>query len=238
MYKTSKKQRYLLSLLSGALLSLAFPFTGSFTPLIFIALVPLLLVEHIISANNYKSSKVFLHAYLGFFIFNLGTTWWIWNADPVGAIMAFVFNSALMAIAFQLFHFCKKHIGRKEGYLGLIIIWIAFEYLHYHWELSWPWLTLGNTFSITPSIVQWYEFSGVLGGSLWILIINLLVFRIIENRFLKRESWGIQTPLFIVLFLALVLPICISIYTYYNYSEKGVKTEVVITQPNIDPYTD
>ena len=39
------KNKYILSVLTGTLLFLAYPFTGSITPFIFIALAPLLYVE-------------------------------------------------------------------------------------------------------------------------------------------------------------------------------------------------
>lgn len=216
----------------------SFPFTGSLTPLVFISWIPLLLTEHAVSAGRLRSYKVFIHSYITFFIYNFGTTWWIWNADEVGAILAFVCNSLLMALAFQVFHFCKKHIGRKEGYIGLLLIWTAFEFCHFRWELSWPWLSLGNTFSIRPSWIQWYEITGVLGGTIWILIINLLLFRIAENVFFKKETWNIQTPLFIVVSLFLIIPLSSSVYKYINFKEKGKKIEVVITQPNIDPFNE
>lgn len=217
---------------------ISFPFTGSLTPLVFIAWIPLLLTEHAISAGRLKSYKVFIHSYITFFIYNFGTTWWIWNADEVGAVLAFVCNSLLMAIAFQFFHFCKKHIGRKEGYIGLILIWVAFEFVHFRWELSWPWLSLGNSFSIHPSWIQWYDITGVLGGTTWILIINLFFYRIAENVFFKKESWNIQTPLFIIVFLFLAIPLGSSFYTYFNYTEKGRKIEIVAVQPNIDPFNE
>ena len=111
------------------------------------ALVPLLLVEDDISTKKLKSIKVFGHSYLVFFIYNLLTTWWIWNASPGGAAMAVFANSLLMSITFQLFHFIKKRVGRREGYLGLIFLWISFEYVHYYWDISWPWLNLGNAFA-------------------------------------------------------------------------------------------
>lgn len=232
----TKSKRYLLSSLSGLLLIISFPFTGSITPLIFIALIPLLLVESNVSAKKYKSGKVFIHAYLTFFIFNIGTTWWVANASIGGAAMAILLNSLFMTIAFQLFHLTKKYIGKKEGYFSLILYWISFEYLHYHWELSWTWLTFGNFFSIRPTWIQWYSTSGVLGGSLWVLIGNLLFYRLIENRFLKKESWNIQFPLFSGIALTLILPISYSLYSYYNYSEVEKPFNIAILQPNIDPY--
>jgi len=216
----------------------SYPYTGGLTPLVFIAWVPLLFVESYIAKNNYRSGKVFIHAYITFIIYNVGTTWWVWNAEPGGAMLAFILNSLLMTITFYAFHLAKKYIGEKEGYLALLFYWIGFEYFHYNWEMSWTWLSLGNTFSIVPSWIQWYSYGGVLGGSFWILLINLLFFRTVQNVYLKKESWKIQTPIFYSAAFLIILPISISLYTYYNYTENKNPIEVVALQPNIDPYNE
>jgi apolipoprotein N-acyltransferase len=238
MRKINKTQRYLLSILSGLLMGVSFPYTGSLFVLVFVAWIPLLLIENQISISNYRSRKVFVHAYIAFFLYNLITTWWIAHASFGGVIMAIFANSFLMAITFQLYHYCKKHLGQKEGYLSLLILWLAFEYFHFHWEVSWPWLHLGNTFSRVPEIVQWYSYSGILGGSLWILIINLLFYRITWNVCLKKESIRIQTPLFFITSLFLLVPIGVSLLQYFSYVEKGAKQTVMVLQPNLDPYTE
>lgn len=236
MIQLQKKHRFLLSILSGILLVISFPFTGSLTPLVFVALVPLLLVDSYITIKRYRSRKVFTHAAITFLIYNVGCTWWVWNADDGGAILAFLANSLLMTITFYIFHLTKKYVGAKEGYIGLLIYWIGFEYLHYNWEASWTWLTLGNTFSIHPSWVQWYSYSGALGGSFWILCINLLIFRVYHNLWFKGESWRIQTPLFYMAGAFFIIPFTISMITYYSYEEEKSPFEVVAIQPNIDPY--
>lgn len=238
MTSITRKHRYLLSILSGILMVISFPFTGSITPLVFISWIPLLLVESNIARNNYRSSKVFVHAIITFFIYNIGTTWWVWNASGIGASMAFILNSIFMALLFQFFHITKKYVGAKEGYLSIFFFWIAFEYIHYQWELSWPWLNLGNVFSITPSWVQWYSYTGIFGGTFWILMVNLIGFRIIENVWLKKETWRIQTPLIWSFFFVILMPIAISLVTYIRYTEKKNPMEVVIVQPNIDPYNE
>lgn len=238
MINFTKKRRYLLSILSGLLMVISFPYTGSLIPLVFVSWIPLLVVEHTISQKNYRSSKVFIHAYIVFFLYNAGTTWWIWNASIDGALMAIILNALFMSITFYLFHLTKKYVGRKEGYLSLIFFWIAFEYFHYHWELSWPWLTLGNSFSILPEVVQWYSYTGVLGGTLWILLFNLIGFRIIENVYFKKEKWLIQTPIFYILGFILLVPLSISLVQYFTYQEKNDPLEVIVIQPNIDPYNE
>ena len=125
-----------------------------------------------------------------------------------------------MAVTFYGFHLTKKYVGHKEGVIALVLYWIGFEYFHYDWESSWPWLTFGNVFSIHPSWIQWYSVSGALGGTLWILVINLLLFRTVENVYLKKESWRIQTPLFYLAGAGLIIPLVISLITYYSYEEQ------------------
>ena len=238
MNEISKKSRILFSLLSGVLMAISFPFSGSLTLVVFISWVPLLLIEDYITTKRYRSRKVFFNAYIAFFFYNLITTWWVYNASGGGAALAIILNSLLMAIAFQLYHFTKKHIGKKEGYISLFIYWIAFEYFHLNWEMSWTWLSLGNTFSIAPSWVQWYSYTGVFGGTIWILIINLVVFKIYKNVLFKKETWRIQTPLIWSAAFLFVVPLSISLITYFSYTEKLNPIEVIAVQPNIDPYNE
>lgn len=239
MIQLSRIQRYGLSILSGTLMGLAFPYTGSLFFLSFFAWIPLLIVEEYISKKRYRTGKFFVHAYLTFFVYNLIATWWVLFASLGGAVMAVVANALVMALPLFFFHTTKKYIGRKEGYLSLPIYWIAMEYLHFHWDLSWPWLDLGNVFSRMPELVQWYSYTGVLGGTFWILVVNLIAFRILQNVYFKKESWKIQTPIFYLFGLLLLTPIGLSLYQYFNYSEEPVKTvPVTVVQPNIDPYND
>ena len=236
MLQIKRGNRYLFSLLSGILLVLSFPYTGSMPFLAFVALVPLLFVENTIFQNKYRSSGLFLHAYLTFLVYNVGTTWWIWNASPGGAIFAFTLNALIMALVFQAYHLTKKYINKREGMIAFVIYWIGFEYLHYHWELSWPWLNFGNMFAAHNYLVQWYSVTGVLGGTLWILVGNLLIFQVLKNVYAKKESWKKQSRLIYILVAVLFVPAAISLIQYFSYTEKGKKSEIVVTQPNVDPY--
>jgi apolipoprotein N-acyltransferase len=235
----SKRNRFLLSILSGMLMVFSFPFTGSIPFLGFISWIPLLLVENTILTRNYKSGKVFIHAYLVFLIYNVGTTWWIYFASPGGAYFAYLLNSLLMSIAFYFYHLTRKRLNRKFSLVYLLIIWIGFEHVHYHWELSWPWLTLGNIFSRNPELIQWYEFTGVMGGSIWLLIVNYFIYSLI-NRWQIGGKIAVNKELTLILaILSLIaIPIVSSWIIYSRYTEQSNPVEVVVVQPNIDPYNE
>ena len=238
MTSISKKQRYAFSTLTGLLLTISFPFSGSLMPLIFIAWIPLLLVENKLSENSKSGRHVFVHAYWSFFIYNLGSTWWIWNSTSVGGVLAFVFNSLLMALAFLLFHFLRKRSASAYDFLFFPIVWVAFEYCHFNWELSWPWLTMGNVFSELPNWIQWYEFTGVLGGSLWILLINALLLKLFLKWKTTNEPKSLL-PLGISSVSLLITPLVISYLLLSSFKEDSSrKIHVLAVQPNIDPYNE
>src|ERR1700735_877040 len=146
MDNLSRKYLYLLSVLTGLLLALGWPAHG-FPLLLLIGFCPLLVVESFLSNPNNKHTKptaIFLgYSFLAMLTWNALTTWWVCNSTIVGGIMAIVCNSFFMALILMLFHITKRRTGRITGYSSLPVYWLAFEYIHLNWQLSWPWLTLG-----------------------------------------------------------------------------------------------
>jgi apolipoprotein N-acyltransferase len=234
-----KAHLYLLGLLSGLLLTFSW-FPVGFAGMIFLAFVPLLIVEQQIaqSPQLYKRTTLFSISYITFFLWNVLVTWWIKNASFGGAAMAILCNALLMALVFVLVHRVKKRVGEKWGYLVFISFWIAFEFIHLDWDLTWPWLTLGNVFAETPHWIQWYEYTGVFGGSLWVLIVNVLIFKLITNRN-AIENRKAQIKKGIIVSIIILVPILTSalVGLFANkYWEGGMS--VVVVQPNIDPYNE
>ncbi len=228
-----------MSILSGILLAISWPEIGNLEFLIFFALLPVLWVEKKVSEgeSKRKAGVVFLYAYLTFFIFNFTTTSWIRLASFEGMIMAEVFNALFMALIFMLFHLTKRNINEKVGYASLVFYWLAFEYLHTNWDLSWIWLNLGNVFANRITWIQWYEYTGTLGGTFWILGFNTLlfyVFLIVKDKVsirIRYTQYGILGSL-------LLIPILSSMAIYYTFEEQEDPIEIVLVQPNIDPYND
>lgn len=134
------------------------------------------------------------------------------------------------------FHFTKRKLGASAGYISFVAYWMAFEYLHLNWEITWPWLTLGNVFSLHINWVQWYEFTGVQGGTLWILLMNLWIFLIVKKAKAEDYSLSRLAKAFIKPTIAVLIPIAISYFIWSQHEENGIPQEVVVAQPNIDPY--
>ncbi|RKS45164.1 apolipoprotein N-acyltransferase [Gillisia mitskevichiae] len=228
----------LYAILSGILLAFAWP-TYGFPLLLFFGFVPLLYLEYKLRSSSGKSIKlkVLGYGYLSFFIWNLITTYWLYFSTPFGGAFAISVNSLLMALVFLLYHIVAKRTNFKASSAFLICLWIVFERLHLNWEFSWPWLNLGNGFSNYINWVQWYEYTGTFGGSLWVWLVNIAIFKSLllykehgKKEILIRSSIKIS--------LMIILPIALSYLILANYTEGKDKIEVVILQPNINPYTE
>ena len=223
------------SILSGLALGLAWP-TNGFTLLIFISLIPLLYLEQLIrnDFNDRKAIRIFCYSYLSFLIWNLITTWWLYNSTIYGMLFANFCNSLFYSIIFLLFYWVKSRMPLRSAYIFFSCCWLAFEKLHLTWDFSWSWLNLGNVFSEKTNWIQWYEYTGTFGGSLWVLILNIWIYEIIKSSNFKKLNFSIKKTIGPILFI--VIPIIFSIYLSRQIKYKGEKIQVVIMQPNIDPY--
>ena len=226
----------LFALLSSSLLILSFPYTGSFTPFIFIGLFPLLLLRQELIRSEKKPWMYAIWYYIVFLIWNIGTTWWVANASLSGGIFAFTINALLMTIVFGFWSILDRKMNTRYSFFMLIPIWILFEFSHQRWDLSWPWLTFGNYFSVRTGWVQWYEWTGTLGGSAWILLVNLLIYRLYNvYRVVAKRNQYIITILSI-----LIVPIVVSqilqVLAIPILQKNTKQLNAVVVQPNIDPY--
>jgi apolipoprotein N-acyltransferase len=236
----NKKHLILLALLSGVLLSAAWPSRG-FSLLAFVALIPLLLVEHYISENPKKFARgtIVTYSYITFLSFNLLTTWWVIVSTVTGALLAFILNSLFMSLVFGLFHLIKNRVFKnKYGYFSLIFFWVGYEYLHMHWSLSWSWLVFGNVFAASHKWVQWYEYTGVFGGSFWVIAVNVLFFFSVLQ-LIKTRTFNFKNlrPALLGVML-IIVPIYYSYTLYWQPIEETKSVNVVIVQPNVDPYNE
>ena len=228
----------LLALTSGLLLALSWP-TYGFPLLLFLAFVPLLFLTYRIQKEKPKKAglRIFGLAYSTFFIFNIITTWWLYNSTGFGMWFAVLANSLLMCFVWLLYTRISKRFSLNLSLLFLVSMWMLFEYLHLNWDFAWPWLNLGNVFATYTGWIQWYEYTGTFGGTLWVWLVNALLFKAFllysetKNRPLFYKKISIAG-------LIILAPIGISLLIYYSYTETIDPVEVVLLQPNIDPYTE
>ncbi|MET3113401.1 apolipoprotein N-acyltransferase [Pedobacter sp. CG_S7] len=241
----NSKHTISLALLSAFLMWLAWPPIPYTTPILLIGLVPLLIaIDKIKFSETLKKGKqVFLTAGITFLVWNTSCIYWVYNAISAdnNAVVSFLVSlipfglgALLMTFAFWLYYRLSLYVTKKLAYAGLISFYIAMEYLHQTWDLSFPWMTLGNGFSGMHQLAQWYEYTGVYGGSLWILLSNIFAFEAFKA--FKTQKGYFKYRQSLLWALIVILPAAFSLIRYKSYKEKINPVNVVVVQPNIDPY--
>ena len=228
-----------LVMLFAVMMSVPFlvPHTGF---LALFGIVPLLCMDRIATLTEKK--RVWIYHYSAFVLWNAVTTFWVCNATIGGGIFAVLANSLQMSTIFGLFRLSKKKFTGTLPYIFLMVTWIAWERFYFDAEISWPWLVLGNSFARTTWAIQWYEFTGSLGGSLWIWLTNLGIFGLLVS--LSDGSWSTwnmkaKSAAVIGMTALLIAPPAISGAIGKEYKDSMHAEEmldVLIVQPNIDPY--
>lgn len=195
-----------------------------------VALVPLLWISGSASDDKKGWWSTFGWALLTFVGWNLSTIWWIGYATLIGPFAATLASSFYSMLAFMLFHTISKRAPKALAYTALVSLWIAFEYNYTVSDFSWPWLLLGNGFSNQIWTIQWYEYTGIFGGSLWVLLSNILIFEAFKarNNISRWVAGGVVA----------LLPLLVSIIIYVTYDQpRGDKSiEISVIQPNVDCY--
>ncbi len=234
--KTNKLLLWGLVLLFAGLMSVPFlvPHCGFFA---LFGIVPLLCMDRIADLSGVK--RVWIYHYSAFLLWNLITTFWVCNATVGGGLFASFANALQMSVVFGLFRLSKKYFKGILPYIFLMATWIAWERAYFDVDISWPWLVLGNAFARSVKSVQWYEFTGSLGGSLWIWLVNITIFRLmvaLSDGSLAVCNRKAQTAVLVWTIGIILCPLLISRSMFNHYQEKEDPLEVIVFQPNIDPY--
>ncbi len=232
------------SALSGLLWALAWPGIGGMAWLAFVAWLPLLHAERLHDQRTAGRKRAFVpYALIGLFIWNALTSWWFFMvSEPlstrlVSGLAPMVVNTLLMALPWWLRRVVHKWTGVRLAGWAFVAFWMSFERLHHAWDLQWPWFSLGNVFAEHPMWIQWYEWTGMMGGTLWVLLVNMLFDRMVQGwrtRAMLPAAIRLVSPILLV-----ALPIVLGIWRFNLYRhERGVPVEVVVVQPNVDPYSE
>ena len=206
--------------------------------ILLIALVPFFLIETWLfeSPRQFSSNAFFIYLLPGFVIFSILSMGWMRVASMTGAICVIMGLSFLMAFSMWLAHIIRLKAGNIAGFISLITFWLSYELLSLNVNIVSPWLNLGNGLAKDIMFIQWYEVTGTAGGTLWILLSNLFLCIFIVTHLSGEKRSG----LFLIIWLSIVIiPAGISVTRYYTIEPDGHKAcEVLIIQPNTDPYTE
>ena len=230
---TNTGKNLFLALTSGLLLGVPW-IIPSFFFLIFIAWVPFFQLEKNLH-NNRNRHALLNYVFPGFLLWNLLGAWWVMQAQWLGAILIFLANSLLQALVFWSASRVRSSL-KIPLIIPFLFIWLGYEYFHNIWDLGWPWFNLGNALVTAPKLIQWVEFTGVRGGSLWIILVNFAVFRAYASY--QNRRFRIMVPIGVGILLLLLIPSLFSYQMYCNFQKGEESVKIALIQPNLDPYTE
>jgi apolipoprotein N-acyltransferase len=227
----AKRTRWVLTVSSGILAAL--PWWGAPGALLLVCFLPLLLIEESLERDGLGVLGVLPYSFIFFLTWNLVATWWIARIHFAGGVSVIMLNSIIMCLVFLLYSRIRRTTG--QGAAVLVILWMGFEFLHHRGDLSWPWLSLGNGLASGIRIIQWYEYTGSSGGSLWIMVVNAMLFGTIRHLAVNR-NFRTLFPRIIMLLLTVVIPPSISLNLLRSNHENSGQTGFLILQTDLDPY--
>lgn len=218
--------KWALTLSTGVLLGLSWPPL----PLPFLVFPAFFFLFRLVDLCD-SAREAALWSYPAFVIWNIITTYWLVMATVAGGIAAILANAAVMTVPFLGIYLAQKHLT-KSWLIGLIqtSFWISYEYLHHHWDLAWPWLSIGNAWSNIPELVQYISATGYLGISFWVVLTSAIAYQ-----GAKRTSRKLG---FITIAAALLFPLVSLLQLPWLNTESDESLEVVVVQPNFDSYLD
>ena len=225
-----------LSVAGGVLTGLAW--TGWCTGLILlVSFAPFFIIENHLYENRkkYTQNGYFIIILPGFLIFSIISMGWMRVASLTGAIMVITGLTFLMAISLWLAFIIRIRAGNTAGVTAIFTIWLSYELASLNISIISPWMNLGNGLAKDIAIIQWYEYTGTGGGTLWILLSNFLL-SILIMRYAKGRK--IKVAL-ISWFSVILIPVAFSLVVYSTLKENQAEAvELVIVQPNTDPYSE
>lgn len=228
---------FFFTLISGFMLLSAWTFN---TPgwISLFSLIPFLFAEDSLSKTKHPNLLVFLAALLLFFTVGFSSTRWISRLLSYWVYIYYLLNAAVYALVALFASYIKRKTTPLVGYSAFVAFFVAFEFLYYKVDFLFPFIVAGlSPVTDTASLVQWYEYTGVLGGSVWILTSNILFFLFI-NKFIATKSLKQTYQLGLTAICVGFLPMLLSLAILHHYKETDNPVETILVQPNLDPYTE
>ncbi len=154
-------------------------------------------------------------------------------ATVAGGVAAILANSIVMSLVVMLLFKAQEKLD--NGWLVALLqtaFWVSFEYLHFHWPLSWPWLSLGNAWANAIWVIQYISGTGFLGISFWVMFSSALWFQAIRR---KEFQYKIVATVITLLFPVISLLMFPSISAKTSTQTEN-KIQVAAVQPNFNTF--
>lgn len=200
----SRAREYLLLVVSGGCLALAFP-PIDLMPAAFVGLVPLFYVVRETRATGFWSAfRPGLIAGIAFFTPLL--YWLVFLSSQEMDNPVLMSGPLVLLVLLQSFYWGLFSAGaiyvrtrlRAPDWFVLPIFWVAAEQLRSLFVLGFTWGALGHAGTAVPRWVQFASVTGVFGVSLWFAALNAVVLELALPRGRRRPALAAALALLLV----------------------------------------
>ncbi|HEX9615324.1 MAG TPA: apolipoprotein N-acyltransferase [Bacteroidota bacterium] len=237
-----RRGNILLAVAAGLMLGFAFPPSPLYS-LAYLGLVPLMFL--IVRIDRF--GELVRYSYLSMLVFHLSTLYWVTGITHLRDPYLLVSGGSLVLIHPMFYWipivgaaYVRRRLGNLAFLIAFPVLWVGFEYAHSLGEVSFPWLTLGNSQAYDVNRIQIVDVTSVYGLSLLVVIFNTLSFVLLRNVMDRRWTFSSPKSLTVAGFLVFlyVVPLVYGAIRRNQFDSLTGETAVSvgIVQPNIDPY--
>jgi len=225
---------WVLIISSGLLTGLAFP-PLRLGFLAFVALIPLIKAFSDDEFHLGFEKGLIFGIPLNFIIMywlalNKGTTWYWATLSMLSSVLFLALNYAVIGL---IVGYIGRRLGRTAGIWSFPIVWTAVEYLRTFGTLGFTWNNLCYTQTHAIQLIQAAAIFGPYGISAWIVVMNVLIFRLLENLTDNRQ---VTRKLTVIMTLFLIPAVYgLAVLAKSDKAPDARMVNVGLIQPNVDP---
>jgi len=146
----------------------------------------------------------------------------------IGSIVAWLVNSVLFASSFIWLLIPYNAKSQWLKWPLFVAHWLLMEQVQLNAGFGYPFFILGSVLGEVPSLIKWYSITGVAGGTLLILIVNITIY------YLLQDLRSIR--LWVILMSVLLLPILVNQVTKVRRPYEHLET--VMLHPDVNCYNE
>lgn len=217
------------SIISGLLTVFSMP-PYSQAYLLFIALIPHLFCLQ--QLQKCKKAKRWLlwsfYLLIQLKITLLFTFSWMLEISVITLVLEYIILGVILLATLS---WCVLFNKKRTVIIAFLIGFISYEWIIQNTEYTSSWLVLSPWLSVYPKIIQTYRYIGFGGGTLWILIVNLLIFFCLKTQpFSKRTVYILST------FVVLIVPISISLVLLHLEKNEKIGKTILLGNTKVRMY--
>ncbi|WP_319501937.1 apolipoprotein N-acyltransferase [uncultured Draconibacterium sp.] len=193
----------------------------------FLAFIPLLTGVEQLRKVKKPYLLFLLQLFLALSVFFIWTGRWVLQTANMGFLLGLLLIVPFVVLISPYILFKKNEA--QYALLYFLAAWLTAEMIQSYFQLGSPFFNLGHSIGKNPNLIQWYEYTGAVGGSLWVLAVNILLFSFGKALVYSDKYWYVKGVFVVAILLA---PIIVSILIYRNYEERGRSAEVLVVHPS------